>query len=30
MFTERDSEQISRHGLTVEKVERQIENFSNV
>lgn len=27
MFTERDSEQISRHGLTVEKVERQIENF---
>ena len=27
MFTERDSEQINRHGLTVEKVERQIENF---
>ena len=27
MFTEKDIEQIRRHGLSVEQVERQMENF---
>lgn len=27
MFTEQDLKQIAAHGLTVEAVERQIENF---
>ena len=27
MFTQEDLLQISRHGLSVEQVERQIENF---